>query len=72
MLDRGVSNILDMNKEVEVTLVTCKICKNFFSRSNITSAKSLLKSKFKGDEEEQFGKIILKKLSQFVEVKVPI
>ena len=60
-----------MNKEVEVTLVTCKICKNFFSRSNITSAKSLLKSKFKGDEEEQ-EKIILKKLSQFVEVKVPI
>ena len=71
MLDRGVSNILDMNKEVEVTLATCKICKNFFSRSNITSAKSLLKSKFKGDEEEQ-EKIILKKLSQFVEVKVPI
>lgn len=71
MLDRGVSNILDMNKEVEVTLVTCKICKNFFSRSNITSAKSLLKSKLKGDEEEQ-EKIILKKLSQFVEVKVPI
>lgn len=71
MLDRGVSNILDMNKEVEVTLATCKICKNFFSRSNITSAKSLLKSKLKGDEEEQ-EKIILKKLSQFVEVKVPI
>ena len=60
-----------MNKEVEVTLATCKICKNFFSRSNITSAKSLLKSKLKGDEEEQ-EKIILKKLSQFVEVKVPI